>query len=40
MLYMHAHALYYLSPGTEKADLVFCTSYKDETSADGEQHQA
>ena len=32
MLYMHGRALYYLSPGTEKIELVFCTSYKDETS--------
>lgn len=24
----------------EKMDLVFCTSYEDKTSADGEQHQA
>jgi len=24
----------------EKMDLVFCTGYEDETSADGEHHQA
>ena len=24
----------------EKTDIAFCTSYEDETSADGEQHQA
>ena len=30
--YMYSHA-------REKTDLVFCTSYEDETSADGEQNQ-
>ena len=30
--YMYSHA-------REKIDLAFCTSYEDETSADGEQHQ-
>ena len=29
--YMYSHA-------REKTDLAFCTSYEDETSADGEQH--
>ena len=31
---------YMQSHSEEKTDLVFCTSYKDKTSADGEQHQA
>ena len=31
--YMHSHA-------REKTDLEFCTSYEDETSADGEIYQA
>ena len=37
-LYMYGRA----RPGSssEKMDLGFCTSYEDEASADGEQHQA
>ena len=36
---MFRHALMY-GRATEKTDLAFCTSYEDETSADGQQHLA
>ena len=32
--------LYMYGRATEKTDLAFCTSYEDETSADGQQHLA
>ena len=32
--------LYMYGRATEKTDLAFCTSYEDETSANGEQRQA
>ena len=34
------HHAYEYSHAREKTNLGFCTSYEDETSADGEQHQA